>query len=404
MTGRQPETREHAIHSSPASQKTPRPATRYALVGAALIAISFGLARFAFGLFVPGMRDTLALSPDVVGLVAAQAYVGFIVASLFAAAAVERLGVRRAAMAAGISLCLGLSLIGTAGGAWTLGAGVFACGIGTGMMMPALSAGLTLAVRPAVHGRVNAIMNAGTSIGIALSVPTVVLFSDAWRHTYLGFALVAALGVLLAGRALPAGQSGKDKPQQQRLAPAQRARLWRLLLFAFGMGLVSAIYWVFTPDLTVALGKLTPSLTGWLWFAVGLAGLGGALAGDLMDRFGPARSQGAALLVLAGALLLVAMAPGQLLVALLSAALFGLAYMALSGIYLVAGVRLLEQRPALGPVLPFLATTVGQAAGSPLAGAAVAEWGYQPAFIGFAAAGLALACLFSGFPDQGTRR
>ena len=35
---------------------------RFALVGAILIAISFGLARFAFGLFVPQIRADLALS------------------------------------------------------------------------------------------------------------------------------------------------------------------------------------------------------------------------------------------------------------------------------------------------------------------------------------------------------
>lgn len=45
--------------------------TGFALFGAALIAISYGLARFAFGLFVPPIRSDLGLTPSVIGIVVA---------------------------------------------------------------------------------------------------------------------------------------------------------------------------------------------------------------------------------------------------------------------------------------------------------------------------------------------
>ena len=45
--------------------------TGFAIFGAALIAISYGLARFAFGLFVPPIRDDLNLSPYAVGVIGA---------------------------------------------------------------------------------------------------------------------------------------------------------------------------------------------------------------------------------------------------------------------------------------------------------------------------------------------
>jgi MFS transporter, DHA1 family, inner membrane transport protein len=77
--------------------------------------------------------------------------------------------------------------------------------------------------------------------------------------------------------------------------------------------------------------------------------------------------------------------------ALVSAAAFGAAYMTLTGFYLVQGVRIMIQRPATGPVMPLLATTIGQAAGSPLSGWMIDAIGYTTAFAGFAIFGLVVA-------------
>ena len=49
-------------------------ATGFAVLGAGLIAIAFGLARYAFGLFVPSIRTELGLSADAVGVVGSLAF------------------------------------------------------------------------------------------------------------------------------------------------------------------------------------------------------------------------------------------------------------------------------------------------------------------------------------------
>ena len=64
--------------------------TSFALLGAALIAISFGLARFAFGLFVPPIRAELELSPDMIGIIGALPLISFILATLVAPLAASR--------------------------------------------------------------------------------------------------------------------------------------------------------------------------------------------------------------------------------------------------------------------------------------------------------------------------
>ena len=375
--------------------------TRYAVIGSGLIAVAYGLARFAFGLFVPAIRDSLHLSSSTMGVVGAIPFISFVLASLFASLAAECFGARRAAMLAGGFAFTGLLLVSQSMSAWMLGAGVFCCGIATGMMMPALSLGNEMAVPPSLQGRVNAIMNAGTGAGVAISVPTVLLMTGAWRLAYVSFGIIAGLGIIAAWRGIPGGSphAHADNKPLPKISAKERRELVRLSVFAGSMGLVSAAYWVFAPDMVVVLGNMPMALTGWLWLVVGLVGMFGGIAGELMDRFGAARTQSGALLGLAVAMLLLMMAPGKLSVALLSAGLFGFAYMTLTGVYLVSGVRLVPRRPALGSVVAFLAVAVGQALGSTLAGIAADHAGYFSTFGGFALAACVTAAWFPWYPS-----
>ena len=379
-------------------------ATKYALLGAGLIAIAYGLARFAFGLFVPPIRDDLGISSEVMGIIGAQPFISFVLASLFASTLAERLGARGATVISAAFALLGLTLISQAQGPWSLGAGVFACGLCTGTMMPALSTGVQASLSPIVHGRVNAVMNAGTSAGVALGVPAVLLLAGAWREAYAAFAVVTAIAMVAAWRYLPAASAASaESSAHAPLRKVLSGPMIRLCLFSVMMGWVSAAYWVFAPDLMVEFGGLEPRLTGLLWLAVGVVGLTAAFAADWGDRLGVARVQAAALTGMALALLALIAVPGQLALALASAALFGLTYMTLTGLYLVTGIRLLAERPSLGAVLPFVAIAVGQALGSPMAGSLVERTGYTATFTTFAVVGIAAAACLRFFPASPPR-
>ncbi len=373
-------------------------AKRYALLGAALIAMSYGLARFAFGLYVPAIRADLGLSPDIIGRVGALPYVSFCLASVFAAGVVDRLGARGAALTACLFAIVGMAIVSRSQNAWMLAAGVFSCGFSTGLMMPALAGGMYAAVRPSVHGRVGAVMNAGTSLGVLVAVPSAVILSGQWRESYLGFALVAVFCAMLAWWFLPASAGMAKAHARRSRKPSMRHALWRLALFGFGMGLVSSAYWVFAPDLVSTLGDLPDKASAWLWLTLGLGGLAAGAASDLADKAGIARTQGAALVGLGLTLLLLAQWPGALFPVVTSAALFGTFYMMLTGIYLVTGVRLLAEHPSLGPVIPFLAIAVGQSVGSPVAGTLVSTLGHVDAFRALAAAGIVLGLAARWFP------
>jgi predicted MFS family arabinose efflux permease len=374
--------------------------TGFSLFGAALVAISYGLARFAFGLFVPPIRAELELTPYVIGIIGALPLISFLLSTLVAPLAADRLGARNTAVLSGVFGVGGLALISQASAALSLGVGVFACGICTGLMMPALTAAMQALVKRSLHGRVSAVMNAGTSIGVIVAVPAVLFLAGAWRFAYLSFAVLAGIGVVAAWYFIPSVSrvTPANAAPPPPISALQWSSLFRLSLFAFVMGFVSSAYWIFAPDLVVTLGGLPPGATGGLWLAVGIAGLGGAVVADLADRNNPPITQALMLTMLSASLALLAASPGQLVLATFSALVFGLAYMSLTGLYLMTGIRLLPGRLSMGPVLPFMAVSIGQATGSPVVGVLVSEFGYADAFAMFSAIGILAAVLSPLYP------
>jgi MFS transporter, DHA1 family, inner membrane transport protein len=375
-----------------------------AVVGSGIIAITYGLARFVFGLFLPEIRNDLGLGATGAGIIGALPFISFVAGILIGPAACQRLGTRRAGgLAAGLAAA-GLLAIANAHAVVMLGWGVAVCGISTGLSSPVMAEAVHRAVPPAVRGRVNAVHNAGTSIGVAMAMPAMVWLLGAWRAAYSVFAVLAAVGALAALVYLPGRAYPRRAPENNDPPPAiTRAQWWaiaRLSALAGSMGLVSSIYWVFAPDLVVRAGSLSGQDTGWMWLTIGLVGLAGGGAGDLLDRLGEGRTHALALALMALSLVLIALAPDMLGFALVSAATFGASYIILTGFYLVQGVRIMDERPAVGPVLPLLATTVAQAAGSSLAGWVIDSGGYTAAFAGYAAFGLAVAVATRGFAHK----
>ncbi|ART64106.1 MFS transporter [Kushneria marisflavi] len=368
-----------------------------AILGSGVIAITYGLARFVFGLFLPAMRDEMTIRPAMAGIIGALPFLSFVIAIIAAPAITRFLGVRQTAVVAIVLSMTGLIMIALAPSSPILAGGVLICGLSTGLSSPVMAEAVYRIVPASLRGRVNAITNAGTSVGIAFAMPAVLIWAEAWRSAYIGFAVLAALGAMGALYYLPREQRDVEQPQRREalssVAPWQWFSMARLSGLAALTGVASAAYWVFAPDAVMTGGGMASSQAAWMWLAVGVGGLAGGSAGDLIARFGAVATHAGGLVVIAAALALLALDPSNFLQALLSAALFGAGYMTLTGFYLIRGTEIMLDTPSLGPVPPLLATSIGQIMGSPLAGWLVGSQGYNATFTIFAALSLGVSAL-----------
>ncbi|RZT87819.1 putative MFS family arabinose efflux permease [Pseudonocardia sediminis] len=375
-----------------------------ASVGVALIAVCYGLARFAYGLFVPTFRAEFGLDAATAGAVASGSYVGYCVAIVVATVATARWGPRVVAVLAGACATAGTAMIAVAPGALVLACGVVLAGSSTGLASPPLAQAVAQAVRPGLQPRVQSVVNAGTGLGVLISGPVALILAGHWRWAWAAFA-AAALAVTVWSRVTVPGGVPRTRPAASSPATASPAasftagpstgttaggvRRWappgsaRLVLAAAVMGMGSAAVWTFGRDLVATAGA--SELTGTvMWIALGGAGLLGAFAGDLTDRIGHSVSWILLMLLLAVATTGLALAPGDPVVAVAAAAAFGAVYIALTGLLLLWGTRVHADRPVVGVGAAFLLLAAGQALGAPLLGVLADAVTTRGAFVGAA--------------------
>ena len=377
------------------------PLNRLTITGAGLIAVTYGLARFGLGLFMPEMREAFGLSATGAGWVMAAAFAGFLLALARAGDLIERRGAREVAVAAGAAAVLGTILIALAQGPTLLAVGAALVGASTGWSTTALATAVERQLLARERATAQTAINAGTSLGLVVAALAATLAGLAWRPVWLAFGVLAA-----AATALIAGEV-RDVPAPAAVPSAAdegaggRTRLGLsapLAATAVLLGLSSAAFWGFGRELLEAVGGLSPELSRMGWLAAGIGGVLGGAAGAAADRRGLAATL--RLSWVAFALAHAGLALGWLgaASALAFTALFGAGYMALTGLLIVWSVAERPLEPGAAVARTFLVLAAGQVAGSPLAGGLIDAAGLAPAFLAAAAlAALGLAAL----PDAG---
>jgi predicted MFS family arabinose efflux permease len=370
-----------------------------------MIAVTYGLARFAYGLFLPELREAFDLDASVLGVIGAGSYAGYCLAVVAALVFTVRTGPRFMVAAAGTVAVLGMALVAAAPGAWVLAAGVLVAGLSSGLVSPPMGEAVAR-VAPEKQDRANALINSGTSIGVVLSGPAALLAADGWRLAWaafvaVGLAVLAWNAKVLPGREarVPDKRTGEEGVARLSLRWLLGPRSMPLLAAATGIGIASAAYWTFSREIVVKAGVFDGTGSTLFWVVIGVSGVFGGAAGDLISRFGLGKALRGTLLVMAAAIGLLGAAPGNIPAVFASASLFGASYIALTGVILLWSVCVFRERPSAGIGAAFLVLAAGQAVGSLLAGMLAGAAGLAITFWIFACIALATT-LVGPHPDD----
>ncbi|TYC66345.1 YbfB/YjiJ family MFS transporter [Stappia sp. BW2] len=359
------------------------PTLRIGVTGFALIAVCYGFARFAFGLFLPQIDGELGLGPSLGGVISGGSFAGYCIAIVASAILTERFGARAVAVGAALVAAIGMAGIAIAPSPLILAIAVVVAGSSTGLASPPMAAAVAAAVSKGWQDLTNTVINSGVSAGVVLSGPIALAITGQWRLAFGAFAAVALVLAIAAAISFPAA-SGNGRAGG---LPPMTGPVLRLISASFLMGVASTALWSFGGQLVSSQLGWGPTGTGLLWMCIGTGGVAGALAGALVSRFGHDRVHWAFLGLIAISILLVGFGLGPV-PTLVGGVIFGAGYVMLTGVYLIWGTHALPDRPATGLMVGFLTIAVGQTVGAPLFGFLMAGPGVGSAVICFAVVAL----------------
>jgi predicted MFS family arabinose efflux permease len=357
--------------------------------GTALIACTYGLARYGYGLFLPTFRADFALSSTLSGLLATGAFGSYCAAALLSRGLVDAGRSRSAAALAGALAATGCVGVAAAPTVVVLGIAVVIAGSGAGLASPSLVDLVDRAVPPADRPRAQTVVNAGTGLGVLLAGPLALALTGHWRTAWLCFAALSVLATVATVRVSAAPGSAAPRG---RAAPAPWRRLRPAIAAALLAGTGSAAVWTFGLDLVTAGGGLGPLASTAFWILLGVAGVTGAAAGDAVRLWGLRCTWTTFAITLAVATAGLALAPHAPVVAFACAAAFGGSYVALSGVLIAWGTRIDPVSPGRVNAILFPTLAAGQALGALLLGSLADVTSPLTAFSGAAALAVA-SCL-----------
>ncbi|GAF24008.1 hypothetical protein JCM19047_3867 [Bacillus sp. JCM 19047] len=357
------------------------------LPGIAMIAVTYAMARLSFGLFLPDLTADLQLNETDGGLIGSLGYVAYTLALFLSAFLITEVGSKRVNVIAGTTAVVGLVAIATAHSFLHLSLGVFIAGLGSGLASPALSQQAKLLLPKKQVDQGNTWINSGTSFGLILTGPVVLLFTEQWRLSFWLFACIATAVLIWNVLSFPAtGPTNRGKMYTKRQWFRMISQARYLLIASFGLGMSSSVYWTFGRSFLTAEYGATATESLVFWVIIGMVGIVGGLAGGLIQTIGLSWSYRLILVVLLSSMMMLNL-PHSLVV-FSSAALFGGAYIFLTGLFIVWATRIYETMPSIGVSLSFLALGVGQSLGSLVAGKMIESMSYSVTFTLFSLIGL----------------
>lgn len=330
--------------------------------GAGLLALvaTYGIGRQAYGLFVPTFREEFGLSLDVLGFYASAAQAGYLVATVATGVLTARFGPRVPVVSGCLLLAVGAAMTASAPGPILLAVGVTAAGTSAGGAWGPFSDAVDNQVPLSGSRRALALVNAGSPVGLVVASVLVLVAGDRWRAAWWAFAIIGLVAAAAAWRVLAQGSVG---PVLDRARPGLgwflNPRSVRLLVVTLGVSITSGAYFAYAPDTAQDAG-----LASWtgpaMWAALGIAGAAvGVFGGGIANRYGLRGPLAVMLVLVGGSTLMLLAAPGSVVAALGSAALFGVGFTTGFALVVMWSQQVFHDRPTTGFTLAIVFIAAG---------------------------------------------
>jgi len=274
--------------------------------GVFVLFATIALGRFSYTAILPGMKASLALGYDQMGLIGTANFVGYLIAVWAFPSVIRRLKAR-------LTIALGLFLVGVGlvgmsycGNALSAIAVYVPAGMGTAFGQIGMMTVIQRWYRSEQRGKASGLITCGNGLGIVFVGAIIPYFNqissaDGWRYAWLVFGLVALVVMLLAVALL------RNSPAEVGLEPIGKAEDDALvagsvqvfdkdLLLRFGVvylifGATHMIYGTFIVGSMVSDHGLSVQTAGLYWSSVGVlslvSGVGfGALSDVIGRRYG----------------------------------------------------------------------------------------------------------------------
>ena len=170
-----------------------------AMSGFALVGVTFGMARYGYGLFLPQFAVAYSLDKSTQGMIGSGSYVGYLVATVIASWSSGRFGPRATLIASAICAALGTATVAAASSIAILATGIIIAGASPGLAFPALSDWISVEASCKDRNRLFAIMNSGTGSGVIGSASLIAFTAISTEYVWWLFTACAlCVGALIA--------------------------------------------------------------------------------------------------------------------------------------------------------------------------------------------------------------
>ena len=384
--------------------------------GMLAILACLGFGRFALGMLLPSMGESLGLSYSQMGWISTGNFVGYTLSVLISGILTVRIGPSRLVASALVVVGVTMLLVSRSAGFYSVLIFYFITGLGTGAANIPVMGLVSSWFSRTMRGRAAGFLVIGSGFAIILAGWFVPLVNERWGES--GWrANWAILGLAVLGIAGVAAWLMRDRPDEVGLTPLGSETtppremdtsrslysmpvIWHLGAIYFLFGFTYVIYATFAVTSIVRDWGMSEASAGGFWIWVGaLSLLSGPVFGTLSDRLG--RRAGFSLVfAFQGVSYLLIASQSSIVFLYLSVVCFGVGAWAIPGIMAAAvGDHVGAKRaPAAFGMVTFI-FALGQVTAPAIAGVLAERAGnFAPSFLmASAAAALAIAlCMMLG--------